>query len=448
MNANRRQMLKVLRTHSAQSKSKIIHRTDCLFTGDRIWTARHPFYNNIFTSPPPGYKFSEETTFISESDAAHYEENILSKKWHLLPQSTRQFLEIFSDKCFKLAVTEAQFMQFLQGRPLKQQLNIPDHSKLLFVPTYPLYVGPKDWLIAIEDYTTLLYPHVQNGRTADLNIQNHFVTRIIAALCSLSNFKGFITHIRNTADTLAKLFPELEQQGKINYVPAGVRIPDRSRRKSVSDKKHFLFANSFHGGASHFFVRGGREVLAAFFAVQKRCPNLHLTIRNPLPWDHMSETEKDLVKTHPRIRHIEEHIDDSEMDDLMNQSDAFLIPSFRLHIVSTVKSLSHGLPVLCSDGWGFDEIVNHGQTGLVADGQWGVHSWTDEDGLLRENYDDGNNYKPRLGENLARNMLAVASDSKLVDFLSKNARKDAKKRFSSETRNEIFKNVLDGCMNN
>jgi glycosyltransferase involved in cell wall biosynthesis len=117
---------------------------------------------------------------------------------------------------------------------------------------------------------------------------------------------------------------------------------------------------------------------------------LRLTMRTALP---------DLDAHYHRIieagavRVIDRFVTSDEMAQLHAQSDIYLLPAARIHIVSLLQAMGHGLPVIVSDGWGFAEYVEDGRNGLILPGRYGMSSWADiEGGAMRE--DSGAVYAP------------------------------------------------------
>jgi glycosyltransferase involved in cell wall biosynthesis len=415
---------------------------DYVYRGDHAFTAHHPFYKNFLQYPPEGYRFGSNPGLHLRFDNLEVAHRIASGRLkNAAPLGFHAYLAAFTDRCRSSGMSQHQIAEFLRSRPLEWIFSIPPEAEMVFVPTYPFYLAPNNWMIEIEDYTTLLYPFVHNGFTRDLEITSNPCFLAIKALFSLPNCKAIITHVRNTYDTLCLLFKGDGIIDKIKFVPIGFPMEKLSRERD-GRRINVLFINSYHGGASHFFVRGGRELLEAFRIAAERYPRLHLTIRNPLPLQALTEHERRLVKLHPRITHIEQHLEEVEFKKLLHASDIFIIPAYRLHIISTVQALSYGMPVISSDGWGFSEFVEDGITGFLARGRYGVQSWIDEQGILRENYIDyGRN--ELLTNSLVEKLSALAEDPDRLETMSRNARAFAEQHFSIERRNRLLGEILD-----
>lgn len=400
-----------------------------LYDGDFSYTAYHPFYRN-FVSGNTGFSFVEQCD-VSHPDAV-FAFSVTSGDFDSLPSRFSKYYGDLLDTCLQNGVSREGVFRFLQTRPLSLVSQMPD--RLTFVPTYPFYVGPNNWFIEIEDYTTLLYPFVHNGFTKDLNIESHFCYRIMKAMLSLDNCKGVISHIESTCNTIRILFPEVAK--KVFYVPIGLEMPDLSEKAPITEEKlDLLYGNSFGGRSSHFYVRGGPQALSCFkeFCGSRR--NVHLTMVTPIP----EKVKQDPITKHPCFSHFDHHISNKQMNKLRLACQIFLIPSFRIHILSTVQSMAYGLPVISSDGWGFSEFVKEGITGYMGKGQ--THSWSDSRGILREDY--GAFLPESFDASVVEAIRPLVEDVEHLRKLSKSTREYACDVFSSNRRDSILKEALE-----
>src|SRR5262249_19494519 len=133
-----------------------------------------------------------------------------------------------------------------------------------------------------------------------------------------------------------------------------------------------------------FFLRGGLEVLRALELLQPRYPNLRLTLRTGLP--RLTRRYRRIMEK-CWVRVLNWFVPDPEMDELMRNTQIFLLPAARIHVVSVLRSMAYGHVVVASDGWGFDEYIEHDRNGIIVPGRYGRQSWVDpENGMLREDY--------------------------------------------------------------
>ena len=152
------------------------------------------------------------------------------------------------------------------------------------------------------------------------------------------------------------------------------------------------------------------------------------------------------VGEHPDAQVIEdEQIDPTEeMADLHADSHIFLLPAARVHIVSLLQAMSYGLPVVASDGWGFDEYIEDGRNGLVVRGRYGKVSWADyETGFLRENYAPTATADPDIVEGLVVAISRLVEDRELRASLGREARSDVEKKYNLAQWNQGLRSALD-----
>jgi glycosyltransferase involved in cell wall biosynthesis len=132
------------------------------------------------------------------------------------------------------------------------------------------------------------------------------------------------------------------------------------------------------------------------------------------------------------------------MAELHATSHIFLLPAARIHIVSVLQAMSYGLAVVASDGWGFEEYVNHERNGLIVKGRYGKVSWADERvGMLRENYEAMYTANPEVVEGLVEAVSRLVEDRLLRRRLGLTARQDVQTRYSLEHWNQGIKEALD-----
>jgi glycosyltransferase involved in cell wall biosynthesis len=132
------------------------------------------------------------------------------------------------------------------------------------------------------------------------------------------------------------------------------------------------------------------------------------------------------------------------MEALLAESHIYLLPAARVHIVSLLQAMSHGLAVVTSDGWGFDEYVNHERNGLVVKGRYGKVSWADKEvGMLREDYRPMFKSNPKVVRGLIKAVSRLVEDQSLRRRLGRTARRDVETTYNLERWNLGLKEVFD-----
>ncbi len=312
--------------------------------------------------------------------------------------------------------------RFLHSRHFASQAMLPPGDDLLFLTSVPYTYGQRPWVIEVEDATTLFYPFLRNGETHDVEPAASPYFPLVRALLEADNCKAIVTHIRSTAESMGRLFQSEVIARKTFHVPLGVQAPAGFQRHDDPDGPvDLLFTNSWHQDPNSFYLRGGLEVLDAFDILRARYPQVRLTLRSGLPA---------LPRRYGRIvedgwvRVIGRFLPDDELDELLRSMHVFLLPAARVHIVSVLKAMAYGQAVVVSDGWGMDEHVSDGETGVVVPGRLGKASWMCErTGLLREDYRVMRHSDPAVVEGLVHAVSSLVEDIGLRRRLGHAARR-------------------------
>jgi glycosyltransferase involved in cell wall biosynthesis len=312
----------------------------------------------------------------------------------------------------------------------------------VFLPSMPYTYGQNPWMVEIEDPTTLFYPFIPNGATGSLSITDSPYFAIVKTLLESDHCKGIITHMRSTAEMLPTLFGSDRITHKVFYAPPGIKLSRRwQHHEAGEDAIDLLFTNSWSGAPLNFFMRGGLDVLEAYAILRDRYPHLRLTLRSNLP---------DLPPRYLRmieegwVRVIDRFLPAEEMENLLAGSHILLLPAARVHIVSLLQAMSFGLAVVASDGWGFDEILEHNRNGLVVRGRYGKVSWVDhEAGCLREDYAPMCRTDPAVVDGIVESVSRLVEDRMLRRRLGMTARRDVETKHNLENWNQGLKSALD-----
>ncbi|MFO0844800.1 MAG: glycosyltransferase [Gemmataceae bacterium] len=337
--------------------------------------------------------------------------------------------------------------KFLQSRHFHSQLLLGRCDDLVFLTSFPYTYGQNPWVVEIEDPTTLFFPMAHNGRTSDRDLAASPAYPILKAMLEADHCKGVITHMKSTARLVPTLFRSEKIREKVFYAPLGVPVPARWKRHDEgrdSDEIHLLFINSWHQIPSNFYLRGGLDILEAFATLKTRYPQLRLTIRSHLPAldDHFHR-----ILESNWVRVINRMVTPEEMAQLHLDSDIYLLPAARVHIVSLLQAMSYGLPVVASDGWGFDEYVEHDRNALVVKGRYGKVTWADyEAGVLREDYDPMYTSDPEVVAGIVEAVSRLVEDRPLRARLGRAARADVETKYSLARWNAALKVAFDKAL--
>ncbi|MGL4553998.1 MAG: glycosyltransferase [Gemmataceae bacterium] len=332
---------------------------------------------------------------------------------------------------------------FFRTRNFRSQLMMPRSDRLVFLTSMPYTYGQWDWVLEIEDPTTLFYPLIHNGLTAQVELRRCRYFPLVKALLEQDACKAVVTHMRSTARLVADLFQSEIIARKIRYAPMGVALPRRWQRhepRPADEPVELLFTDSWC--QVNFFTRGGLEVLEAFAVLAERYPQLRLTVRAKIPPGLADRYHR--VLEGDRVRVIARFLPDDEHADLFARSHIYLLPAARIHIVSLLQAMGNGLAVVGSDGWGFSEYVDHGRNGLLVEGRYGKASWVDDDAaMLREDYLTFRLPDPAVVAGIVEAVTELVEDPEARARLGRAARADVEGRYTVERWNAALKGVFD-----
>jgi glycosyltransferase involved in cell wall biosynthesis len=411
----------------------------------------HPQFAHT-ADPPPGYTFTRSEVPLGEPRPSKVA-RVLGGAWLslcvLLGTARRhgvwrtlvtlwQFAR-FASLLARESGRVVPALRFAHSRHFQSQVLAP-RSDLAFVTSVPYTYGQNPWVIEIEDPTTLFHPFVLNGHTATLDIRQspHFAH--VKALLEAPNCRGIVTHMRSTAELLPVLFGSELIGRKVTYTPLGVALPDRPQTHDTDGPINLLFTNSWHQMPNSFFLRGGLDVLEAFDVLRRHYPQVRLTIRSSLP-PLPARYQRMLLDGWVRV--IDHFLPADLMADLQRESHVFLLPAARVHIVSVLQAMAYGQAVVVSDGWGMEEYVDHGRTGLVVPGHSKV-AWADRAaGMLREDYAPMHASDRQVVAGLVESVSLLVEQRDVRRRLGAAARAEVETQFTLDNWNAALKTAFD-----
>ncbi len=428
---------------------------------------RHPQFRHT-AQAPPGYRFTCSAASVRRP--SRWERGVgrlcdgLGRAWRALGRSLRPTVGLFRTGAgvgvgARLRVLAAMvrlfltlrrrgarlgpILRFLRSRHYQSQLLLARYRGLVFLPSIPHTYGQNPWVVEIEDPTTLFNPFFHNGQTYALRPAESPYFPIIKTLLEADQCRGIITHMRSTAALVPRLFNSEKIRSKVFYIPLGVSLPRRWQRQADGDDGpiNLLFTNSWHQSPGNFRLRGGLEILEAFAVLHERYPRLRLTLRTSLP---VLEPRHHRIIEEGWVRVISRFMSAKELSKLMAESHVYLLPAARVHIVSLLQAMAHGLAVVASDGWGFEEYVEHDRNGLIVKGRYGKVSWVDEQaGLVREDYEPLFHPDPEVVQGLVEAVSRLVEEPGLRRRLGRRARRDVQTIYNLERWNAGLKDVFD-----
>jgi len=432
------------------NKNREIEYAGYVLGGEFGGAASHPQFQHIHY-PPKNYCFTQNPQPLDSDYCEALESliNSLEKEQGKLRKShdiANFFWSNLTQRAISYGASICDVKDFLKERNISFQTQIPCRAKLVFIPTIPYSINLVPWVIEIEDSTTLFFPYIHNGETSSVDVRQLRFYPVIKALLESQQCHAIITHVRSTANNLVNLFDSKIIQDKTIFTPIGVKLPNLNSKKKINlNSINVLFSNSWNQKYTNFFLRGGHDVLEAFFFLLDKYPSLNLILRSKIP--NLNQKHLTLIQSHPRIKIIEDFLTEKELHELMLNIDIYLVPSARLHVMSAVKALSYGIPVIASDGWGFSEYIQDKVNGFLIPGRYGICSWIDsENGMLREDYSTikhSEGTTPQIVEGIIKSVSSLVENQQLIEKMSIQARKTVEEKFSLDLWNKVLKQSFD-----
>tara|TARA_R110000824_G_scaffold283017_1_gene471330 strand:+ start:2329 stop:3228 length:900 start_codon:yes stop_codon:yes gene_type:complete len=172
------------------------------------------------------------------------------------------------------------------------------------------------------------------------------------AILTHHNFRGFISHIKNTCEILWN-----NHKTKVFHVPLSSKdkaVDTVSKHiDSLNQRPVNLIAwsswNDIHD--NNFFNRGGSLVNQLFIDLVEHGCDVTLSLRT---LKSLSAKER----FPQRVSVYREYMKKEDMDNIFSNGDLFLLPSVQVHSVSLTYAMSFGMPSVVSEGWGINEFCN------------------------------------------------------------------------------------------
>lgn len=186
---------------------------------------------------------------------------------------------------------------------------------------------------------------------------------------------GIFSHLEETITGFSKFFDSSIIDEKLNLTKVGL-ISETSQSISKSTENNgltFLFINSGNQHSEGFFQRGGDIVLRFWKKYIEQGNSGILILRCTIPSDErLMLREIDILFFRGEINKTifidNQFITQTEMQNLFDKSDIFLLPSLCLHSASIMLALSSGTIPVVSDTVGTDLYVKDGYNGIVLKG--------------------------------------------------------------------------------
>lgn len=349
-----------------------------------------------------------------------------------------------------LRETAKEFWSFFSyGEALLEEA---DSSDVRIVHTSLVTAGGKPFIYHLEGFETLFYPWTW-GDPFFLNTSNEEVRRISAYLRNVlegPNCRAIVSHVPKTLQSIRRFFQSPIIDKKLQYSPLGFTLPDLPAREP-STKLRFLFSTSLHGGEDNLLARGLAVVLRFASMWLESHPDdefIFITghhfpwLSDKLPGSHLGEVLKS-----PNVFTFDgQFLDVGEYERLLHTCDFCLIPSLRLHSLSILKSMAHGVLPIVTD---LEEVVGLGITGcnsvLVGVSDVLERSISEVFGAVLSER-DFLTQSERLAKDMVDRVETLRSDLALRNTMRENAISHVAENFSAERAYVRFREVVRGAL--
>ena len=351
-----------------------------------------------------------------------------------------QALQGFRARMTQAGVPATAAQSFIERRDYVSQCIVSAEPGIHFFQGTPLTLGQAPWCVQVEKGTSLFLPFVTAAASWSFDPmgKDAGIYNIVKTLLGADECLGIITNIKETADTLPRLFADDRLKEKIHHLPFFMPAPPVRGPKKTG---RFLFTTSWHQHDRSFYSRGGVDAAMIFAALSKRHDNLELIVRCRLPDDLHPEIRAILAL--PNVSIIDGKIDDAEMAQLFAEAEYYLLPATSLHSMSTLEAMANGCICILADSWGSDEYLLHGVNGLRISGREGKNWRKDsERGIVYESYAGLETPDPEFVARAVTAVEDVLNDSEKRLELSEAARAWAARNHSPDVVRARFAEIV------
>lgn len=302
----------------------------------------HPAFRYILDYPPEGYQFVLPSGWwkkllrpIERSDAIYY------NLWRLSRYLPIMLLKSRLDGLFQ--------------RP-------PRQSALTFAISHVI-TRDEPWVLFFE------WVHMMVGWDLDQLRRNKAV---LERLLASPNCKKVLTWCEPARQSLLHHLDCSGFMEKIDVLP--LAAPARSFTKQCDDTRvRLLFVGSSHaprglaarlgtqGFVYDFHIKGGKEVLEAYARLKPRYPQLELTVRASVPPEY-----KRRYQGLPGLTIVDRRIPWRDLEAIFQRADVYVFPCHQTPPWGSIlDAMSFELPVVATDVYSNNELVQDGVTGFL-----------------------------------------------------------------------------------
>jgi glycosyltransferase involved in cell wall biosynthesis len=375
----------------------------------------HSLYKTLLTSPPAGYRFvTSASSWDNISGVAAKKDLLYSAQLNVLsrlfpPNLGKAYLERFKKK--------------------------PSGAELTYSVGH-LVFRKEPWVVDMEFVTQLAgykYNHFKRFRG--------LIERSLAS----ENCRRVICWTEAGKRTILLNMNCESFETKIEVVP--LSVPKKNFVKDYNSRKIKLL---FVGSANipgEFEYKGGKEVIEAFFQLQKKYSTVELVVRSDIP----DELKTKYANKMRNVKLIEGIIPWMQLEHEFKTADIFLFPSHSTPGLAILDAMSYELPVITTNLWANKEMVENGKTGVVIDKSAKVQYYTGNFIPNWSHYPTSkfmSNVKGMTDSSVVKQLVeavsALVDDEKLRRRMGKTGRREVDEgKFSFEKRNEKLRRIFD-----
>jgi glycosyltransferase involved in cell wall biosynthesis len=249
----------------------------------------------------------------------------------------------------------------------------PAGTDLDFLQHVPMRLGSRPFMMAYDVMTTTFQPFLP-PEAMSLPAAEPGLFAILQHVLASPACRNILVLYRDAVRQLDEIFASPSITGKCVFINPPHSIDELGDRPTSVPPRPgeagntWLFTSSAATRPENFFLRGGVDVLNAFVELSEEDPGLRLILRSALP-ETLSPRLKDLVKNHPQIRFEPDPLDWGAYQAILRSADVFVMPSSGMFRNGLVQAMRWGLVPVISDCLYAEEMVQHGETGLIVRGR-------------------------------------------------------------------------------
>ncbi|MCW4024558.1 MAG: glycosyltransferase family 4 protein [Candidatus Bathyarchaeota archaeon] len=289
----------------------------------------HSLYNEIVSYPPEGYTFLvPKGSSINQSRFYPIDRKIIS-------YSATKYLY----DCIRPLIYYSALSKF---SPTKI------NADLIYVSQHVVNYN-QPWVVDLEHAGAL----AAYGRT-DL------VRKTVEKAFRSPYCKKILPWTNMAKKSLEACFDCGELDNKIEVVSLAVHPKNFKKEPSGGPAKILFVGTANPSNIIDFYIKGGREMIEAFSKLKKIYPNLELVMRCYVP-----PFEKTLCSNLKGLRIIDNLITYEELSNEFKTADIFVFPGHSTPGMVILDAMSYELPVVTTDVWANNELVDNGRTGFL-----------------------------------------------------------------------------------